>query len=235
MNDKRTNWLFDEFVQVGVDYTDEDIVAEYDKHHEGFRDLDQEAKTIFKALDLSSDSTVLDIGCGTGGLTTRFAQMCRHVYAVDISKSMLAQLAHKIKTEGFNNVTIVQSGFLTYQHHDGALDAIVSNINLHHIPDFWKQIAVCRFFDFLKFGGKLFLADVVFEFDPRTYQKAIGDWVDDMEKLAGQSMADETVIHVRDEFSTWGWIMKGMLERAGFSINSSFEIMKHMRAYVCSK
>lgn len=235
MNDKRPNWLFDESAQVGIDYTDENLVAEYDKHHEGFRDFDQEAKKIFAALNLSPDFTVLDIGCGTGGLTTRFARMCKHVYAVDISKSMIAQLAQKIKTQGLDNVTMVQSGFLTYQHQGDALDAIVANINLHHLPDFWKQIAVCRFFDLLKPGGKLFLADVVFNFDPRTYQKTIEDWVASMKENADQSMADETVIHVREEFSTWEWIMKGMLERAGFRIDNSFEIMKHICAYICSK
>jgi hypothetical protein len=31
MNDKRPNWLFDETIQVGVDYNDKDLVAEYDK------------------------------------------------------------------------------------------------------------------------------------------------------------------------------------------------------------
>jgi ubiquinone/menaquinone biosynthesis C-methylase UbiE len=235
MNNKRLNWLFDESVQVGVDYTDEDLVDKYDKHHEGFRDFDQEAKKIFSALGLSFDSIVLDIGCGTGGLTTHFAQMCKHVYAVDISKAMIAQLVHKTKTQGLYNVTAVQSGFLTYQHQGEALDAIVANITLHHLPDFWKQIALCKLFDILKPGGMLFLADVVFGFDPRTHQKTIEDWLADMEKLAGQSMADETIIHIRDEFSTWEWIMQGILERAGFRIDSSFEIMKHIRAYICSK
>ena len=56
-----------------------------------------------------------------------------------------------------------------------------------------------------------------------------------MEDIAGKSMADETVIHIRDEFSTWDWIMKGMLERAGFTIEKFFEIMTHTHAYVCSK
>jgi ubiquinone/menaquinone biosynthesis C-methylase UbiE len=235
MNDKRPNWLFDESVQVGVDYTDETLAAEYDRHHEKFRDFDQEAKNIFSALDLSPDAAILDIGCGTGGLTTRFARMCRHVYAVDISKSMIAQLAKKIKAQGLDNISTVQSGFLTYQHKGDAPDAIVANINLHHLPDFWKQIAVCNFFDLLKPGGKLFLADVVFDFDPHTCQETIENWVAGMKENAGQSMADETVIHIRDEFSTWDWIMKGMLERAGFRIDNSFEIMKHIRAYICSK
>lgn len=235
MSKNHPNWLFSESVQVGVDYTDEDIVADYDKHHEAFRDFDQEARKIFAALDLSIKSTVLDIGCGTGGLTTRFARMCKHVYAVDVSKEMIAALARKIRKQGLSNVTAVQSGFLTYQHQGDALDAIVANITLHHLPDFWKQIALCKFFDILKPGGRLFLADVVFGFDPRTYQKTIEEWLAVMKDLAGQNMADETVTHVRDEFSTWEWIMAGMLERSGFRIDSTFEIMKHIRAYICAR
>ena len=235
VSNNHPNWLFDESGQVGVDYSDEDLVSDYDKHHEGFRDFDQEAQKIFTALGLSLDSIVLDIGCGTGGLTTRIAQMCKHVYAVDISKAMIDALACKIQTQGLNNITTVQSGFLTYQHQGGALDAIVANITLHHLPDFWKQIALCKLYDILKPGGRMFLADVVFGFDPRTYRKTIEDWLASMETLAGQNMAEETATHVRDEFSTWEWIMKGMLKRAGFRIDHSFEIIKHMHAYICSK
>ncbi len=235
MNDNRPTWLFDESAQVGVDYTDEDLVAEYDKQHEGFRNFAQEAQKIATVLGLSEHSTVLDIGCGPGGLTTHLARMCRYVYAVDISGAMIAVLTDKIQNQGLNNINPVQSGFLTYQHEGEDLDGIVANINLHHLPDFWKQIALCRFHDLLKYGGRLFLADVVFGFDPRNYREAIDSWLDGMRDLAGPQMADETVVHVRDEFSTWEWVMTGMLERAGFQVDNEFEIMPHMRAYACSK
>ncbi len=235
MNDNRAKWQFDESTQVGVDYTDGDLVADYDKQHEGFRDFEQETRKIATALGLSEDSTVLDIGCGTGGLTTHLARMCRRVYAVDVSEAMIAVLTDKIQDQGLNNVSPVQSGFLTYQHEGEDLDGIVANINLHHLPDFWKQIALCRFYDLLKSGGRLFLADVVFGFEPRDYREVIDGWLDGMRDLAGPQMADETVVHVRDEFSTWEWVMAGMLERAGFQIDNDFEIMPHMRAYVCSK
>jgi hypothetical protein len=39
MKKDHPEWLFDESVQVGVDYTDVDLVAEYDEQHEGFRDF----------------------------------------------------------------------------------------------------------------------------------------------------------------------------------------------------
>lgn len=235
MKKDHPEWLFDESVQVGVDYTDVDLVAEYDEQHEGFRDFAEEAQKIAASLSLSKRSTVLDIGCGTGALTVQLARLCGFVYAVDISKAMLSLLKAKIEKQGFHNIGVVQAGFLTYEHEGESLDGIIANINLHHLPDFWKQIALCKFHDLLKPGGKLFLADVVFAFNPKDYQKEIDQWLADMRGRAGQQMADETVVHVRDEFSTWEWVMAGMLGRAGFHIEDEFEIMPHIRAYICTK
>lgn len=234
MNNK-PQWLFDELTQVGVDYTNKDIVSDYDSQHKGFRDFDQEAKNITESIELSKDSTVLDIGCGTGGLTIPLAQTCKHIYAVDVSEAMISILTDKIQNLGLNNISTEQSGFLTYQHSGKPIDAIVANITLHHLPDFWKQVALCHFYDFLKPGGRMFLADVVFSFAPRDYQERLNGWVDGMQDFAGKQMAEETVVHIRDEFSTWDWVMSGMLERAGFHINKSIEFQPQMRSYICSK
>lgn len=119
---------------------------------------------------------------------------------------MIAVLKQKIQRLGLNNITPVQSGFLTYDHQGDPPDAIIASVTLHHLPDFWKQIALCRLFDFLKPGGKLFLADVVFDFAPQDYEEQIKSRLKRIEDIAGKSMADETVIHIRDEFSTWDWI-----------------------------
>lgn len=235
MSDNHPDWLFDESKQIGVDYADADIVAKYDDQHERFRDFEQEAWRIATALELSKQSTVLDIGCGTGGLTFHFARICRHVYAVDVSAAMVAAVKAKSSKLGLENVTAVRSGFLTYDHNGKTPDAIIANITLHHLPDFWKQIALCRLHDLLGAKGRLFLADVVFDFDPRTYREAVDSWLSGMKELAGRQMADEAVVHLRDEFSTWEWIMTGMLERAGFRIDSNLETMANVRAYICSK
>ena len=235
MRDNRPEWLFDESKQVGVDYTDKDLVANYDNHHERFRDFGQEAQRIATALELSKRSIVLDIGCGTGGVTVHLARICRQVYAVDVSEAMIATVRAKTAKLRMENVITVRSGFLTYEHKGDSPDAIIANITLHHLPDFWKQIALCRLHDLLGAEGRLFLADVVFGFDPRTYREEVDSWLSGMRDLAGRQMADETVVHVRDEFSTWEWIITGMLERAGFQIDSNLEIMPNIRAYICSK
>ena len=235
MNNKHPLWLFEESEHVGVDYADKELAADYDNQHEGFRDFKEEAHRIVTALKLSKDSTVLDIGCGTGGLSTHFANACRHVYSVDISGEMISILEGKIKTHGIKNISTAQAGFLTYNHKGESPDAVVANMTLHHLPDFWKQIALCRLYDILKPGGSLFLADVVFGFPPRDYEKTINGWLENIEKAAGSKLSEEAVIHVRDEFSTWDWAMSGMLEHAGFHINCTIDPGPQIKAFVCSK
>jgi cyclopropane fatty-acyl-phospholipid synthase-like methyltransferase len=77
VSEDRPQWLFDESVQVGVDYTDSELVSHYDNQHEGFRYFEDEANKIAMALGLTEQSVELDIGCGTGGLTIRLAAKCR--------------------------------------------------------------------------------------------------------------------------------------------------------------
>ncbi len=228
-------YLFNESIQVGVDYTDIERVRGYDQLHSRFRDFDAEAGRIIEALGLSDDAVLLDIGCGTGGLSAAFAQRCRQVFAVDVSDVMLQVLREKIEQRQLNNVTTTQAGFLTYEHHGPAPDAVVISIAFHHLPDFWKQIALCRIHDILKPGGKLFLSDVVFDFLPRDYQTTVDQWLSEMEKMGGSENAAESAIHIKEEYSTFDWIMTGLLERAGFTVESNEVVMPLIRAYVCSR
>jgi SAM-dependent methyltransferase len=140
-----------------------------------------------------------------------------------------------MEREGLTNFTPVHAGFLTYEHAGEPLDAIIATVTFHHLPDFWKQVALCRFHDMLKPGGLLYLVDVVFDFPPREYRERIDGWFESMRAVAGQHMGNEAVVHIRDEFSTWDWIMTGMLERAGFQVDRNFETLPLMRTYVCSK
>jgi putative AdoMet-dependent methyltransferase len=57
----------------------------------------------------------------------------------------------------------------------------------------------------------------------------------EMRATAGDSMADEMEVHIRDEFSTYDWIMEGLMTKAGFSIDSVEVKADNLRGYVCSK
>jgi len=48
------------------------------------------------------------------------------------------------------------------------VDKMVTKAALHHLPDFWKSIALLETVDILKKGGKLYFFDVIFLFDPKS-------------------------------------------------------------------
>lgn len=228
-------WYYNE-TPVGVDYLDPEIAREYNKEHQKFRNFKDETESIVQMLGITPEDTVLDFGCGTGGIVLNLAQYCKKVIGVDISREMLDILEEKAKKQDITNIETHCAGFLTYNHDQPVkVDKIVSMVALHHLPDFWKSVALLNMAKILETGGKLYLFDVVFTFNIPDHQKAIGQMINQMQDTAGDSMADELKVHIRDEFSTYDWIMEGLLERAGFSIDSVEVKADNLRGYICSK
>ena len=162
-------WYFSE-KQIGVDYLDSEIVNEYDNQHQKFRDFQAEAEDMVEKLKITEEDVVLDFGCGTGEIALNLAKYCKKVICVDISPEMLNILKTKAEKQNINNIETHCGGFLSYQHEGEAVDKIVSKFALHHLPDFWKSIALLKMANILKAGGKLYYSDVVFTFDPKDHE-----------------------------------------------------------------
>lgn len=58
------------------------------------------------------------------------------VYAVDISPVMLGFASKKAGSQGMNNIKYCHAGFLTCEHSGEPVDVIISQLALHHLPDF---------------------------------------------------------------------------------------------------
>lgn len=228
-------WYYNE-IPAGIDYLNPEIAREYNKEHQKFRNFEDETEAIVQMLGITPEDTVLDFGCGTGGIALNLAKYCKKVIGVDISREMLDILEEKAKKQEITNIETHCAGFLTYNHDRSVkVDKIVSMVALHHLPDFWKSVALSNLAEILKTGGKLYLFDVVFTFNIQDHQKAIGQMIQEMRATAGDSMADEMEVHIRDEFSTYDWIMEGLLVKAGFSIDSVEVKADNLRGYICSK
>jgi ubiquinone/menaquinone biosynthesis C-methylase UbiE len=217
MNPQTPSWQFDESIPVGSDFTSWEVVEAYDTFHRRFRDVDKENTAIIAGLDLQQGQVLVDIGCGTGAFALQAARCCRQVYAIDVSAAMLDYTQRKAQSQGLSNIVCHQAGFLTYVHREDSVDAVTSSMALHHLPDFWKQKALRRLNAMLRQGGRIFLADVVFS--GRDVEAAIARWIDKMAATAGPQVAERIQDHVRKEYSTWGWIIEGLLQRAGFRID----------------
>lgn len=227
--------LYNELKQIGVNYADKKEVQEYDSRMQGLRNMRKENKEIIEALNITKDSAILEIGSGTGELAIEAAKYCKKVYAVDISPVMLSSAHVKAKIKGISNIEFYHAGFLTYHHKNDLLDAVVSQLALHHLPDFWKLIALKRICSLLKEGGRLFIRDIVYSSDVEDYSLYFETLIGNMKQYAGDRLARDLEAHIKDEYSTLDWIMEGLLNKAGFNIEKIQYREKYIAAYLCSK
>lgn len=208
-------WQYDEFKHLATDFHDPQQVSSYDARQQ--TNLQKEINFV-QELRMTPQHTVIEYGPGTGAFSIAAARQCQHVYAVDISQAMLEYAQKQAVAAGITNISFLQAGFLTYQHQHEPVDFIVTKFAFHHLPDFWKCISLQKINQQLKMGGYFILEDVIFSFPPYQYEEHIQGWIDTMSS-SGQSFSREDFEgHIRDEHSTYAWIIDGMLRQAGFRI-----------------
>ncbi|MFL5970670.1 MAG: class I SAM-dependent methyltransferase [Gaiellaceae bacterium] len=223
------SWLLDELALAGPEHLGP-AAAVYEQKA-GF---DPEPDlALLHSLGLERGSCVVDLGAGTGVFAFAAARVAAHVVAVDVSPSMVAAM----RSRNAGNVEVVNAGFLTYEHVGEPADFVYSRNALHHLPDFWKAIALTRVAALLRPGGVLRLRDLVYSFAPDEADEHIDAWLATGAKdpRAGWTR-DELRAHVRDEHSTFAWILEGLLERAGFEIEAvRYDSRKVFGEYVAVK
>jgi len=227
-------WYYDELKQVGVDYTDIEEVKVYDLQMKKLRDIESESKSIRELLKIENCDSVLEIGTGTGELALNISAHCKKVVAIDISKTMIHFARMKAVKQNIKNIQFCNAGFLTYDNQNELFNVIITQLALHHLPDYWKMIALKRIHSMLKEDGKLYLRDVVFSSKIQDYDSYFSNIIVDLKKSAGNKVAEETEIHIKDEFSTLDWIMEGLLISAGFKIEN-IQYDGFIACYLCKK
>lgn len=227
------SWQYDEFKPVGRDYGSQSEVDVYDSSHADFRDIKADSNRVLDTLGIKRGDTIIDFGSGTGTFAVEAAKREARVYAVDVSQAMLAQAKAKADQEGVSGIEFYHAGFLTYEHPEDSVDAIVSTFAFHHLPDFWKGVALKRIYRMLKPGGQFYMHDVIIE-EPCALEN-IALFIDKQEKAGGDFLREDAEGHFRDEYSTYDWVMDGLLLHAGFSIISKHIEGGVISTYLCSK
>lgn len=231
------NWIYDEYKHCGVDYSDAKQAGKYDQQHQAFRDYEKEFKGMLEFLELKDTTglSVIDLGCGTGATCIYAAGKFKKVYGVDVSDEMIRQAKTKLSEKNSDNLEFINEGFLTYNHKDEPVGLLITKAAFHHLPDFWKQIALQRMNRMIKPGGILYIFDIVFHFEAIEYEMKIGSWINEFEKRAGKEFRKEVETHIRDEYSTFKWILDQMIEKAGFRIEKCRTPDGFITEYKCIK
>lgn len=227
-------WLFDETAHAGPEHLDAAYVEAYDR--KSAYDPTHDVARLRK-FGLDGSNTLVDLGSGTGILALAAAPFCRRVVAVDVSAAMLEVLEIRRRQRGITNMECVRAGFLTYEHQGEPADFICSRHALHHLPDFWKAIALTRLAAVLRPGGMFWMRDLMYSFDPLETDRVIEEWLSRASARPGVGWTRaELETHVRDEYSTFTWLFEPMLERAGLQIHErEYSDSRIYATYTCVK
>src|SRR5450432_1096767 len=205
------DWYYNERRQIGLDTAVAAIYGTAD-------DSDLRARAALTMLGVQRGWRVADIGCGNGVFACEAALIGAEVDAIDISPAMLA-LAELHARDCRVPIRTRPSGLLSFAYAPNSYDLIVSEFTLHHLPDFWKAVALSRIFGALKPGSSFYLRDIVFVSTPDGSDRDVGAWADF--NIKNHDFARDSVMtHMRDEYSTFGWVMERMLTDVGFTLVS---------------
>ena len=104
----------------------------------------------------------VDLGAGTGFMTLALAPLVSSVLAVDISPAMAESLASRAASDGLRNVSAKVADLREFQLPQASADLIVSSYALHHLRDADKRALAAAAVRWLRPGGRLVIADMMF-------------------------------------------------------------------------
>jgi ubiquinone/menaquinone biosynthesis C-methylase UbiE len=112
---------------------------------------------------IQSGENVLDVGCGTGGVTIPAKLRVGKnggVAGIDPAPEMIAVARRKASQAGLEidfRVGVIES--LAFPN--GTFDAVTSSLMMHHLPDHVQVKGLAEIWRVLKPGGRLLIADMM--------------------------------------------------------------------------
>jgi ubiquinone/menaquinone biosynthesis C-methylase UbiE len=108
----------------------------------GYPQQAQRVRTV-QALRLRPGDSVVDVACGTGLNFSLIEQAIGpegRIVGVDLTDAMLTRAEHRIESNGWHNVSLVQADAALFDF-PAEVDAIVSTYALSHVPECGDVIA----------------------------------------------------------------------------------------------
>ncbi len=124
--------------------------------------LERVTRAVVEASDVRPGDDVLDLGCGTGQISLPLAVRGARVVAVDVSPEMTRRLREEASRRGVCGVDVVTLPIEALDLPRQSADLVVTSYALHHLRDGDKARVVARAFEWLRPGGRLVVADMMF-------------------------------------------------------------------------
>jgi len=104
----------------------------------------------------------VDLGCGTGQLSLPLAERGARVLAIDVSAAMIRRLEANARERSIPNVEGLDIPIENLSLPAGSVDLVVTSYALHHLRDADKSRVVSAAYQWLRPGGTLLVADMMF-------------------------------------------------------------------------
>ena len=135
-------------------------VTSWDRH--GSAGLAKVTAAILDTTDVKPDAQVVDLGCGTGQISLPLAMRGAQVLAVDVSSAMVRRLQSEAQRLGVTRLDGLALPIEELVLPEESVDLVVSSYALHHLRDADKARLVSAAFYWLRPGGRLVVADMMF-------------------------------------------------------------------------
>jgi 2-polyprenyl-3-methyl-5-hydroxy-6-metoxy-1,4-benzoquinol methylase len=135
-------------------------VASWDQH--GSAGLAKVTAAVLAAAQVTPGAVAVDLGCGTGQLSLPLARDGAQVLAVDVSPAMVSQLLAHAQAGHVPNLAALAVPIEGLTLPATSVDLVVSSYALHHLRDPDKARLVAAAAGWLRPGGQLVIADMMF-------------------------------------------------------------------------
>jgi len=168
------------------------------------------------AVGEAGAGAILDVACGPGVVTAALAGRAKAVTAFDATPAMLEKARKRCAAAGFVNVRFEQGDAEAMPFDEGAFDAVVTRLAMHHFAD--PQRVIAEMFRVLRPGGTLVIADVIVSEDaaearlqnaieiirdPSHIRMLPGSELNSLVRECGLAIASETTWDKSREFEEW--------------------------------
>lgn len=167
---------------------DKAVGLSYEENSYPFAGYKEVLGDIFKKVMSKKNAKILDIGFGTGTLTTKLYENGCEVYGQDFSEKMI-----ELAKEKMPEARLYKGDFsngLVEELKSQRFDFITATYSLHHISDEKKVVFIKTLLEQLNEGGKLLIGDVAFKTRAE---------MDKCAKDAGDEWDSEEIYFVIDE------------------------------------
>ena len=182
---------------------DRDVLRSEDPIREGYAEV---LDWVTQEAGITQDSTVVELGSGTGNLTARLP-LCRSLVCVDVSAEMTRIAKQKLR--GASHVSYVQADILEYFDADPPpFDVAISAYVVHHLTQQEKEFLFDQLVRRLLPGGRALFGDLMLE---RAQEERI--LIDHYRSIGDDATADA----IEEEFFWYVDESVGYLRKLGLS------------------